>query len=92
VVAITAQEAVSNRIVDDIGFPKQGKMPPSVHRQYSGTLGKTGDSQIAVSVTVATPSMRLPVAMDLYLPKSSADDCERSMAAHIPDNVVCRPK
>src|ERR1035438_1423216 len=57
-----------------------------------GTLGKTGNCQIAVSVTVATLTMHVPVDMDLYLPKSWAEDRPRCWAAHIPDDVVYRPK
>jgi SRSO17 transposase len=37
-------------IVDDTGITKQGSHSPGVKRQYSGTLGKIGNCQIAVSV------------------------------------------
>jgi SRSO17 transposase len=37
-------------VVDDTGFPKDGTASPCVARQYSGTLGKTGNCQIGVSV------------------------------------------
>ena len=90
--AMTAREPITDWIVDDTGFPKQGDKSPGVQRQYSGTLGKTGNCQIAVSVTVATRTMHLPIGMDLYLPKSWADDRARCEAAHIPDDVVYRPK
>jgi SRSO17 transposase len=92
ITAMTHREAVTDWIVDDTGFPKQGDKSPGVQRQYSGTLGKTGNCQIAVSVTVATRTMHLPIDMDLYLPQSWADDRVRREAAHIPDEVVYRPK
>jgi SRSO17 transposase len=92
ITAMTTCEAVSDWIVDDTGFPKQGNKSPGVQRQYSGTLGKTGNCQIGVSVTVATRTMHLPVDMDLYLPQSWADHRARCRAAHIPDDVVYRPK
>src|SRR3954470_23874123 len=43
-------------VVDDTGFPKDGKASPGVARQYSGTWGKTGNCQIGVSVQMVTDS------------------------------------
>ncbi len=89
---MSRRDAVTDWIIDDTGFPKQGDKSPGVQRQYSGTLGKTGNCQIAVSVTVATSTMHLPIDMDLYLPTSWTEDRPRCRAAHIPDDVGYRPK
>ena len=89
---LVKREPVEDWIIDDTGFSKQGDKSPGVQRQYSGTLGKTGNCQIAVSVTIATQTMHLPIDMDLYLPASWAEDRKRCRAAHIPDEVLYRPK
>jgi SRSO17 transposase len=41
-------------VAGDTGFPKDGSGSPGVARQYSGTLGKTGNCQIGVSVHTVT--------------------------------------
>src|SRR5208282_4011165 len=45
-----AVRRVDALVVDDTGFPKDGDASPCVARQYSGTLGKTGNCQVGVSV------------------------------------------
>ncbi len=90
--AMTARRPIEAWIVDDTGFPKQGDKSPGVQRQYTGTLGKTGNCQVAPSLTICTRTQELPVDMDLYLPKSWADDRPRCRAARIPDDLDYRPK
>jgi SRSO17 transposase len=90
--SMTTPQPIEAWIVDDTGFPKQGNHSPGVQRQYTGTLGKTANCQVAPSLTICTRTQELPIDMDLYLPKSWADDRVRCRAAHIPDEVRYRPK
>ncbi len=41
-------------VIDDTGFVKDGDASACVARQYSGTLGKVGNCQVAVSVHAAS--------------------------------------
>jgi SRSO17 transposase len=56
-------------IIDDTGFPKQGRHSVGVARQYSGTLGKVGNCQVAVTVHLSTATESMPLNWALYLPQ-----------------------
>jgi len=79
-------------VLDDTGFPKKGRHSVAVARQYSGTLGKVGNCQIAVSIHLATPAGGLPLDFQLYLPQEWADDPERCRKAGIPEGVQFQEK
>jgi SRSO17 transposase len=79
-------------VVDDTGFPKQGTHSVGVERQYSGTLGKTGNCQIAVSVHHVGEQGNAPLGWRLYLPESWTKDAERRKEAGIPEDLVFRKK
>ena len=64
------QEPVMAWTIDDTGFPKQGKDSVGVQRQYSGTLGKIGNCQIGVSLTIATKQEHVPIDFALCMPAS----------------------
>jgi SRSO17 transposase len=79
-------------VIDDTGFPKQGTHSVGVERQYSGTLGKTGNCQIAVSVHQVGEQGNVPLGWRLYLPESWANDVARRREAGIPEEIVFRKK
>lgn len=62
-------------VVDDTGFPKCGRASPGVARQYSGTLGKVANCQIAVSVHAATDVASAVLDWRLFLPESWDATC-----------------
>ena len=79
-------------VVDDTGFPKDGRRSPGVKRQYSGTLGKIGNCQIGVSLHAVGERGTLPLGWSLYLPEDWCADSERRRRAKIPGDVRFRTK
>ena len=90
-------------VIDDTGFPKDGKDSPGVARMYCGALGKTGNCQIGVSVHAVTDWASAAIDWRLFLPESwddekTADDktvaeirARRARGA-IPDEIRHREK
>jgi SRSO17 transposase len=87
-----ATEGDAVLIVDDTGFAKQGRASVGVQRQYSGTLGKTGNCQVAVSCHYAERTLAWPVDVRLYLPESWTTDPERCQRARVPQDVAFQTK
>jgi SRSO17 transposase len=79
-------------IVDDTGFPKQGKHSVGVARQYSGTLGKTANCQVAVSLHLATREACMPIDFELYLPKTWTEDPLRMKKAGVSEGFSFKAK
>ena len=79
---------VQGWVIDDTGVPKDGRHSPGVKRQYSGTLGKIGNCQIAVSVHAVGERGTVPLDWALYLPEDWCADPERRRKAKIPEDVV----
>jgi SRSO17 transposase len=99
-VAVIAPHAY---VIDDTGFPKDGKGSPLVARMYSGTLGKTANCQIGVSVQLVTDAASLAANWRLFCPESwddtTIDDAakarqvrNRRARAGVPDQVRHREK
>jgi SRSO17 transposase len=79
-------------IIDDTGFPKQGKHSVGVARQYCGELGKQDNCQVAVSLSLANGYASLPVAYRLYLPKEWTKDRNRLRKAGVPKGTRFKTK
>jgi len=81
-------------VVDDTGFPKDGSCSVGVQRQYSGTLGKTANCQLGVSVNAVTEHTSCPLDWRLFLPERWDEDvmAARRAACHLPGQVHHRPK
>jgi SRSO17 transposase len=68
-------------VLNDTGFPKQGK----------ASL-KVGNCQVAMTCCDTDPQASWPVAVRLYVPKPWAEDPERQRKARVPDGVTFQTK
>ncbi|MBB4685542.1 SRSO17 transposase [Amycolatopsis jiangsuensis] len=90
-------------VIDDTGFPKDGKDSPGVARMYCGALGKTGNCQVGVSVHAVTDWASAAIDWRLFLPESwddekatdggaAAEIRRRRVRSAIPDELRHREK
>jgi SRSO17 transposase len=79
-------------VIDDTGFLKKGMHSVFVSRQYTGTAGKVCNCQVAVSLTVATETLSMPLDFELYMPEVWAKDFSRREEAKVPRELWFRPK
>ena len=92
--AIERHGPIEAWIIDDTGFPKKGKHSVGVATQYCGKLGREGNCQVAVTLSVANHHASLPVAFRLYLPRVWAEDRARCRKAGVPPAIrfMSKPK
>jgi len=90
-------------VIDDTGQAKEGTASACVARQYSGTLGKIGNCQVAVSVHAVTDAASVAINWALFVPESWDDTTttdadkvaqirQRRARCKIPDGIRHREK
>ncbi len=90
--AMRKQGPVAAWIVDETGWVKQGTHSVGVAHQYCGRVKRKANSQVSVSLSVATASASLPIAWRLYLPEEWANDAPRRREAGVPEAAQFRTK
>ncbi|WP_405622839.1 IS701 family transposase [Streptomyces sp. NBC_00076] len=78
--------------VDDVSFPKDGKMSVAVAPQYCGALGKQANCQVAVSVHAVSDTASCPLQWRLFVPQEWADDWVRRRKTGVPEEIGHREK
>lgn len=79
-------------VLDDTGFPKKGFKSVGVQRQYSGTMGRIDNCQVATSLHLASEHGGVCIGMRLYLPKDWAADPKRRARTGIPEHIQFEEK
>jgi SRSO17 transposase len=79
-------------LIDDTGFPKKGEHSVGVTRQYSGTLGKTANCQVAVSLHAASATGSSALGFRLYLPQVWTENPQRLQRAGVPEGTPFQEK
>lgn len=80
-------------VADPTGFAKKGRESVGVQRQYSGTLGRVDNCQIATFLAYVTSNRdRVLIDRRLYLPQSWTDDPGRCAEAGVPPDVTFKTR
>jgi SRSO17 transposase len=79
-------------VIDETGFLKKGGKSVGVQRQYSGTAGRIEHCQGGVFLAYASTRGHSLLDRECSLPKSWADDQERGLEAHVPEEVTLATK
>jgi DDE superfamily endonuclease len=90
--AMQKQGPIEAWIVDDTGLVKKGTHSVGVTRQYCGQVGKQENCRVAVSLSVSTREVSLPIAWRLYLPEVWVHDKKRRKATGIPREISFQTK
>lgn len=79
-------------VIDDTGFPKKGEHSVGVARQYSGTLGRIENCQVATSLHLAGERGSACIGLRLYLPEEWTNDRRRCRKAGVPPEIPFQTK
>ena len=78
-------------VIDDTGFRRRASTR-SASRQYSGTLGRIENYQVATSLHLAGERGSHCIGLRLYLPDEWTNDRRRCRKVGVPDDVAFRSK
>ena len=84
--------ALTIGVIDETSHVKKGDKTPGVKRQWCGRLGKVDNCVVTVHLAYVADDFHCLVDGELFLPEDWSADRERCRRAHIPDDVVHRPK
>ena len=90
-----ARDHTSDRsigLIDETSCPKKGDKTPGVQRQWCGATGKQDNCVTTVHLGYGVDDFHCLLDSELFLPESWSLDRPRCRAAHIPDEMVYRPK
>ena len=88
--ALADDDAVWNS--DETGFPRKGIKSVGVKRQYSGTLGRADNCQVAVFANYGPSKGHTFMDRRPFLPEEWAGDRDRRDQAGVPPGVIFRTK
>jgi SRSO17 transposase len=77
--------------IEEVAFPKHGHYSAAVARQYVRSLGRVANCQLAITVTLLSDDLVVPVNWRLIVPDSWGRDKDRRARVRMPDHELPRP-
>jgi SRSO17 transposase len=86
-------EPIEAWVVNETGWPKQGRHSAGVSHQYCGFVGKQANCQVSVELAMSDGRIVAPLGGRLYLPESWTKDRARCARAGVPaeTNFATKP-
>jgi len=79
-------------LIDESGYPKDGRHTACADHQWCGNTGKLDNCVVVVHTGYVADDFHCILDSELFMPKSWAEDLPRRRAAYIPDDVKFRKK
>ena len=79
-------------VMDESGFPKQGRHSVGVARQYCGALGKTANCQMGVFLAYVSDHGHALIDAQLWLPEAWTADTARRQRTGVPEAITYQSK
>ena len=92
VAAMKRLPGIDALVLDDTGFPKKGYKSVGVQRQYSGTMGRIDNCQVATSLHLASEQGGVCIGMRLYMPAEWIADDKRRRSCGVPPDLAFQEK
>lgn len=89
--ALSRAEPPAALVVREVTFPKNGSSSVAVARQYSRSMGRPANCQLATGVFLTWGTESCPVNWRLHIPREWDTDSQRRLKSRVPESERWQP-